>query len=85
MNDRPGGSSASGDSSKDGIFTSEISLCFGGDDVETQSPGGEKDVDFVRTDDGRDIADSGSGDGNDGLLGTESSSIGDRLLSRGEE
>lgn len=85
VNERPGGSSLSGERSNDGIFVSDISRCAWGEDAVTQSPGGENDVDLVLTDDGRDGSGNGSGDSSDGLLGTESSSIGDRLRSRREE
>lgn len=85
VNERPGGSSLSGESSNDGIFASATNFSVRGEVWETQRPGGEKDVDFVLVDDGRDISGKGSGDGGAGLLGKESSSIGDRLLSRTED
>lgn len=84
IKESPGGSSLSGERSRDGIFASDIRAGVWTGDVETQSPGGENEVDFVRTDGGRDASSKDLGEGGDGLLGAEESSMGDRLLSCSE-
>lgn len=79
--DNPGISSLSGDSCRLVMASSggRALSCRGG--VDIHRPGGENDVEFVLTEVGRVTSGRGVGEDKAGLLGRESSSMGDRLLS----